>query len=204
MSEGNANNDVEDNINVELSKDLKGVVLVELCMTYRYFKNDDLNSKYPTNEMMATFICPNCKDHPKPFILTQPKQRGCTNPSNHFIKCLGSKANLIEFVKTRKKTLAQQLLDEGRSPIRKQEKIVLDNSFMATDRVLSLNMWIKKLVLKNMPILRYRVPHRKGMRQVSSSEVIKGCYRYLPLPCTDCRGKNICHDEEIAGRVANL
>ena len=44
-----------------------GVVLVELCKTYCYFKNNDLNSKYPTNVMMATFIYPNCKYYPKPF-----------------------------------------------------------------------------------------------------------------------------------------
>ena len=68
MSEGNPNNDVEGNNNVEVSKEPSmGVVLVELCKTYSYFKNDDLNSKYPTNTMMATFICTNCKDHPKPF-----------------------------------------------------------------------------------------------------------------------------------------
>ena len=108
--------------------------------------------------------CPNCKesdgisDGIYKYSIDVPIKNGFTNPSNHFTRCVGSKVDMTKIVQERmaaKQEAAKREVQVGSNAVRVKKPPVqqsLSKDFHVSDEILSLHMWIQKIVIKNMPI----------------------------------------------------
>jgi hypothetical protein len=130
-------------------------------MDFRYYEHqDETNTKLKLGEKMIWIGCPNCKksDGIYKYSINVPIRNGFTNPPNHFTRCVGSKVNMTKVVQecmAAKKSQEEQEEQDGSNAVRVKKppfQQSLTKNFHVSDKILSLHMWIQKIVIKNMPI----------------------------------------------------
>ena len=137
---------------------VKGKEFVLLVMDFKKYDNDDLHSKHPLGTKMYWFGCPNCKEGDTyKYTVRQPVNWGYKNPSDHFYKCVGCPVSVEKILKERSEIKAAQLAEEKRdgkvaATATRVQQTLQHYHFLPSKQVRSLNMWIKFISLKNMPV----------------------------------------------------
>jgi len=130
-------------------------------MDYMYYDNAIDNRKFKLSEKMVWIGCPNCKGTKDQsayrYSVDLPVKNGFTNPSNHFIACVSSSSNLNAIVEARQcAKLSQNEQDDGSKKTRSKQPSVQQTlsglNFLPSECILSIDMCITKIVIKNMPI----------------------------------------------------
>ncbi len=101
--------------------------------------------------------CPNCKSKAiYKYSLDFPVKRGFTNPSNHFVSCVGSNDNTVKILQAcQNAKLFEKEQDEWSKAMSKQpllQQTLSTYNFLPSEAILSIHMWITKIVMKNMRI----------------------------------------------------
>ena len=104
---------------------------------------------------MIEVKCPNndCEYH-----TTFPRSQGFANPSKHFINYIGSTEELIKIVQQRHEKNKAKSNNGIRKAASAKAKNQIKLGFISSDIVKYLDMWLKKMVLKNMPIANVECP----------------------------------------------
>jgi hypothetical protein len=90
-----------------------GKDLVLMCMDYRYYNHDYATNttKFKFGKKMIWIGCTNCKrEATYTYSIDFSVKHGFTNPSNHFVSCVGSNDNMIKILQARQKC---QTVGEG-------------------------------------------------------------------------------------------
>jgi hypothetical protein len=101
--------------------------------------------------------CPNCKSEAiYKYSLDFSVMRGFTNPCNHLVSCVGSNDNMVKIVQAcQNAKLLEKDQDERSKAVSKQpvlQQTLSTYNFIPSEAILSIHMWITKIVMKNMTI----------------------------------------------------
>ena len=122
--------------------------------------------------------CPNCKSKDYKYSIDFSVTRGYTNPVNHFLSCAGSTDNVIEIVQARQNAKQLTKPQEQGSKKAESEQPVLQQTlstcnFPPSEFILSIHMWITKIVIKNMPIYDVKCAAEREMVHYSKVKLVK-------------------------------
>ncbi len=130
--------------------------LVLLCMDYRYYDYDDATNtaKFKFREKMVWIGCPDCKGQAAyKYSVDFPVKHGFTNPSNHFVTCVGSNNNMMKIIQARQNAKLLQKDQDERSKTASKQPLLQQTlsclNFLPSECILSIEMWITKIVLED-------------------------------------------------------
>ncbi len=128
-------------------------------MDYRYYDHDDATNttKFKLGEIIIWIGCTNCKrEATYTYSINFSVKRGFTNPSNHFVSCVGSNDNMIKILQAcQNAKLLEKEQDQRSKAVSKPpllQQTLSGYNFLPSELILSIDMWTTKIVMKNMPI----------------------------------------------------